>query len=114
MKDSLLSKLSIIAERHEELAALLSDAEIVSDQQKFRSFSQEYAEIEPIVNAFQSYNGAKQQLADAQLLLEDDDPEMRDLAADDVAQTFIDLALAKKTTGAVMTVDGGNIAATLR
>ena len=38
----------------------------------------------------------------------------QEVTADDVAQTFIDLALAKKTTGAVMTVDGGNIAATLR
>ena len=32
----------------------------------------------------------------------------------DVAQAFLHLALAKKTTGAVMTVDGGNIAAALR
>lgn len=38
----------------------------------------------------------------------------REVTADDVAQAFIDLALAKKTTGAVMTVDGGNIAAALR
>lgn len=38
----------------------------------------------------------------------------QEVTAEDVAQTFIDLALAKKTTGAVMTVDGGNIAATLR
>ncbi len=38
----------------------------------------------------------------------------REVTADDVAQAFLDLALAKKTTGAVMTVDGGNIAAALR
>ena len=34
--------------------------------------------------------------------------------ADDVAQAFVSLALAAKTTGAVLTVDGGNIAAALR
>lgn len=38
----------------------------------------------------------------------------REVTADDVASAFVDLALAKKTTGAVMTVDGGNIAAALR
>ena len=38
----------------------------------------------------------------------------REVTADDVAQAFVDLALAKKTTGAVLTVDGGNIAAALR
>lgn len=38
----------------------------------------------------------------------------QEVTADDVAQAFVDLALAKKTTGAVLTVDGGNIAAALR
>ena len=38
----------------------------------------------------------------------------RELTADDVAQAFVNLALAEKTTGAVLTVDGGNIAAALR
>ena len=38
----------------------------------------------------------------------------REVTADDVAQAFVNLALAEKTTGAVLTVDGGNIAAALR
>jgi rhamnose utilization protein RhaD (predicted bifunctional aldolase and dehydrogenase)/NAD(P)-dependent dehydrogenase (short-subunit alcohol dehydrogenase family) len=38
----------------------------------------------------------------------------REVTGADVAQAFIDLALARKTTGAVITVDGGNIAAALR
>jgi NAD(P)-dependent dehydrogenase (short-subunit alcohol dehydrogenase family) len=38
----------------------------------------------------------------------------REVKASDVAQAFVALALASKTTGAVLTVDGGNIAAALR
>jgi NAD(P)-dependent dehydrogenase (short-subunit alcohol dehydrogenase family) len=38
----------------------------------------------------------------------------REVTADDVAQAFLAQALALKTTGNVMTVDGGNIAAALR
>jgi rhamnose utilization protein RhaD (predicted bifunctional aldolase and dehydrogenase)/NAD(P)-dependent dehydrogenase (short-subunit alcohol dehydrogenase family) len=38
----------------------------------------------------------------------------REVTAEDVAQAFVALALARKTTGAVFTVDGGNIAAALR
>ena len=38
----------------------------------------------------------------------------REVKVADVAQAFIDLALARKTTAAVLTVDGGNIAAALR
>jgi rhamnose utilization protein RhaD (predicted bifunctional aldolase and dehydrogenase)/NAD(P)-dependent dehydrogenase (short-subunit alcohol dehydrogenase family) len=37
-----------------------------------------------------------------------------EVTADDVAQAFVSLAKAAKTTGAVTTVDGGNIAAALR
>ncbi|MBL0900908.1 MAG: SDR family oxidoreductase, partial [Reyranella sp.] len=37
-----------------------------------------------------------------------------EVTADDVAQAFVSLARAAKTTGAVVTVDGGNIAAALR
>lgn len=38
----------------------------------------------------------------------------REVTAADVAQAFVQLALSRKSTGAVMTVDGGNIAAALR
>lgn len=37
-----------------------------------------------------------------------------EVTAADVAQAFVDLALAERTTGSVTTVDGGNIAAALR
>ena len=37
-----------------------------------------------------------------------------EVTAEDVAQAFVSLALADKTTGAILTVDGGNIAAAVR
>ena len=36
------------------------------------------------------------------------------LKVEDVAKAFFHLAVSKKTTGAILTVDGGNIAASLR
>ena len=38
----------------------------------------------------------------------------REVTADDVAEAFASLALMKSTTGAVLTVDGGNVAAMVR
>jgi len=38
----------------------------------------------------------------------------REVLASDVAEGFVALALARKTTGAILTVDGGNISAALR
>lgn len=84
MKESLLLKLDTISERYEELAALLSDQETISDQKKFRAFSQEYAEIEPVVKSFQLYRSTQNDIAEAESLLKDDDAEMRELAAEDL------------------------------
>ena len=39
---------------------------------------------------------------------------LNEVKAEDVAKVFFHLAVSKKTTGAVLTVDGGNIAASLR
>ena len=39
---------------------------------------------------------------------------LKEVKATDVAKAFFHLAVSKKTTGAVLTVDGGNIAASLR
>ncbi len=49
----------------------------------------------------------EQYLSDGNLL-------KREVKASDVADAFVFLARAEKTTGAVLTVDGGNIAAALR
>ena len=38
----------------------------------------------------------------------------REVTAGDVAQAFVSLAKAEATTGAVLTVDGGNVAAMMR
>ena len=38
----------------------------------------------------------------------------QEVTAEDVAQAFVSLAVADKTTGAILTVDGGNIAAAVR
>lgn len=85
MKDSLLGKLDGIGERYEELGALLSDAEVISDQKRFRAYSREYAEIEPVVKAYQQYRECQLRIEEAQSLLQDDDRDMRDLAAEDLA-----------------------------
>tara|TARA_B100000767_G_scaffold196574_1_gene183580 strand:- start:245 stop:637 length:393 start_codon:yes stop_codon:yes gene_type:complete len=39
---------------------------------------------------------------------------LKEVKAADVAKAFFHLAISKKTTGAILTVDGGNIAASLR
>jgi peptide chain release factor 1 len=87
MKQSLLNKLEILSARHEEIAALLADIEIINDQPKFRSLSMEYAQLEDVVSNFSAYQQAQQALEAAQEILADEDEEMRELAEQEVADS---------------------------
>ena len=52
MKDTIRLKLDNLKDRFDELEALLSDAEIIADQNRFRSLSKEYAELEEVVKNY--------------------------------------------------------------
>jgi peptide chain release factor 1 len=84
MKPSILAKLDILKDRFEELQALLSDAEIISDQNKFRAYSQEYSELEPVVAVFQHYQGVQENMEEAEIMLQDSDPDLRDMAREEI------------------------------
>ena len=86
MKSSILAKLDNLNERYQEVAALLSDAAIITDQNKFRDLSKEYAEVEPVVKAYLSYQEVINNLGEAKLLLKDSDPDMRAMAQDEMAE----------------------------
>ena len=86
MKASLLNKLDILQDRFEELTALLGDGEVISDQTKFRAYSKEYAEVEPIVAAYGLWLKVQADLEGAQALLKDSDPDMREMAVEEVRE----------------------------
>lgn len=84
MKTSIFNRLRQLSERFEEVSALLSDADILADQNKFRAYSREYAELEPLINAFRRYLSVQEDIEAAELLQQDADPEMRALAYDEL------------------------------
>lgn len=86
MKASLLHKLISLTERHEELSALLSDPSTINDQLRFRDFSKEYAQLEPIVQCFQQYQANAAAIENAEALLQDSDIELRTLATEELTQ----------------------------
>lgn len=75
MKDSIKNKLMTIAEHHEELSALLGDASIINNQDKYKSLSKEYSDLEPIVSLFSQYNKVLESQLGAQELLIDPDSD---------------------------------------
>ncbi len=83
MTPTLRRKLEALAERREELERLLSDAGVIADAARFRKFSREFAQLEPVANALAAEAQAKQDLAAAQAMRED--PELRELADEEIA-----------------------------
>ena len=86
MKASLVNRLDRLQERYEELTALLGDAQVISDQTKYRAYSKEYAEVEPVVKVFQTWRKTRSDLEGAQALLKDADPDVREMAVEEVAE----------------------------
>jgi peptide chain release factor 1 len=84
MKPSIQSRLERLVERFEEVSALLSDASVISNQDKFRELSREFAEIEPVVKCFQSWQQSLDDISEAKELLKDGDADMRAMAEEEL------------------------------
>jgi peptide chain release factor 1 len=84
MKDSIRIKLEKIAERHDEVSALLADPDVIGDNDKFRELSMEYARNEPIVTRYRDYLDLLEQRAQAQEMADGSDPEMRELGREEL------------------------------
>ena len=84
MKASIINKLDSLNERHEELEALLGDASVISDQEKFRAYSKEYAQLEDVVKCFSRWKQLNSNMEEAEILLED--PSMREMALEEIEE----------------------------
>ncbi len=84
MNSSIRSKLDQISERFEEITALLAEPEVQGDQNRFRSLSQEYSQLDPVVGCYNRYRELEQEIDSTREMLED--PEMADLAKDELEQ----------------------------
>ncbi|MGA7439781.1 MAG: peptide chain release factor 1 [Luteibacter sp.] len=92
MTPSIRRKLEALAERHEEVGLLLAQPEVLADGNRFRDLSREYAQLEPVATSLKEHDSAQRELAETRAML--DDPDMRDMAADDIErieQRLVDL-----------------------
>jgi peptide chain release factor 1 len=86
LSPEVLRKLDAIEQRFEELTHQLSDPAVASSGDRFRKVSKERASIEPTVNALRAYRKLLQDLADNEALLAEKDPEIREMAKEELAQ----------------------------
>ncbi|MEJ6517622.1 MAG: peptide chain release factor 1 [Pseudomonadales bacterium] len=86
MNPSLKLKLEQLLDRYDELGALLSDAEVISNQTLFRGYSKEYAEIEPVVLCYRKFEENQSSLEEAKLMLSDSDADIREMAQEEIGE----------------------------
>lgn len=86
MKDSIRHKLEALVERHEEISGLLSEPDVMADQNKFRSLSQEYSQLEPVVKLFNAFLTTLATINEANVMLEESDPELRQMAREELIE----------------------------
>jgi peptide chain release factor 1 len=82
MKSSIVAKLEALQERHEEVQALLGDAEVIADQTRFRALSREYAQLSDVSRCFLQWQQIQQDIETAQEMLAD--PDMREMAQEEL------------------------------
>ncbi len=95
MKASIISKLENLCDRHEEIAGLLAEPDVMADQNQFRALSMEYSQLEPVVVEYKQYTQAAEDLETAQEML--NDPELKEMAQEELSgikSTIEDLELS--------------------
>lgn len=79
---SIESRLQQITDRHAELTSMMSSGELEGD--KFVEVSKEYSELEPVVEAINTFTSTRDEIADLKEMLVD--PEMADIAKEELKE----------------------------
>lgn len=65
----MFDKLSFLQKRYDELSTAISDPEVIADQNRFRELCKEHSDITPIVEKYNMYKDAKNQLEESKEML---------------------------------------------
>ena len=80
MIDSILNKLSEVADRFKEIEDLLSQPDITKDQSEYISLNKEYSELSPVVKIYREVLKVQEATKETLALVKDKDDEIRQLA----------------------------------
>lgn len=80
-------KLEALEQHYEELGQRMAQPEVAADHEQLQRLAKERAELETVVSLFRQYKEVDRALAEARTILEEgDDPDLRALAGDEVAE----------------------------
>ena len=81
----MFDRLDQLEARYEDLGRQMSDPTLVNDQKKFQAIAKQHRDMEPTVEKFREYRKIKDGIAEAKAMLADADPDMREMAEEELA-----------------------------
>jgi peptide chain release factor 1 len=83
----MFDKLAAVETRYNELNEQMAQPDVATDHRRMQQIAREQRELEEVVTTFRAYREVERQIDDAQALLDDGaDPELRELAQDELEQ----------------------------
>ncbi len=80
----MFAKLETLEGKFMELEHELAEPDVINDQERYRKLTKAHADLKPVVNIFRQYKALRQNLADNRELASDPDPDIREMAAEDI------------------------------
>lgn len=80
----MFERLDNLLKRSQQIDELFAQPEVASDPNQVNKLAKERSELQPVVTAYQQLQNAQQELADAKVLAEDDDPDFAIMARDEI------------------------------
>jgi peptide chain release factor 1 len=82
-----LTKLSIIAERHQEVAKQIVDPDIITDMKRYTKLMKEYKDLEAFVEVYEKYRDVLENIdSSKEIISTEDDPEFKDMAKSELGE----------------------------
>ena len=83
--NSILQKLDGLEARFEEVSTLITDPNVIADQQRFVKLTKEYKDLGDIMDARKRYVACLNSIREAKdILANEDDPEMKEMAREEL------------------------------
>ncbi len=82
----MFDKLEEVRARYQDLNAQLADPELTSDPDRYQKLAKEHAHLEDLVEAYEEYKEVEAQIEENELLKQDDDDEIREMARDELEE----------------------------
>ncbi len=86
MNPTLLDKLDQLSDRHEEIHALMSDPDVISDQNQFRKLSIELADIDPVIEKHARFRELEAEIDETKEMAGDSDPDISEMAKEELPE----------------------------